>query len=43
MSSTEAAEGGDLSLALRVDDHETAVQTLTRLGYTIFTENDLSH
>jgi hypothetical protein len=34
---------GHPSLALRVDDHETAVLTLQRQGFTIFTENDLSY
>src|SRR5947199_7666696 len=29
------------SLALHVDNHELAVQTLTTLGFTVFTENDL--
>jgi hypothetical protein len=29
------------SLALHVDNHELAVQTLTRQGFTVFTENDL--
>jgi len=33
---------GRTALALRVDDHEMAVNTLARQGYTIFTENDLS-
>ncbi|HLN28773.1 MAG TPA: acetolactate synthase [Gemmataceae bacterium] len=33
---------GRAALALRVDDHEMAVNTLARQGYTIFTENDLS-
>jgi hypothetical protein len=32
---------GCAALALHVDDHETAVQTLTRRDFTIFTENDL--
>jgi hypothetical protein len=32
---------GRAALALRVDDHETAVQTLSGQGFTIFTENDL--
>jgi hypothetical protein len=30
------------ALAIHVDDHETAVQTLTAQGFTVFTENDLS-
>jgi hypothetical protein len=29
------------SLALHVDNHEQAVQTLTSQGFTVFTENDL--
>jgi hypothetical protein len=29
------------SLALHVDNHEQAVQTLTGQGFTVFTENDL--
>jgi hypothetical protein len=33
---------GHPALALHVDDHETAVNTLARQGFTIFTENDLS-
>jgi hypothetical protein len=32
---------GRAALALHVDDHETAVNTLSRQGFTIFTENDL--
>jgi hypothetical protein len=32
---------GKAALALHVDDHETAVTTLTRQGFTIFTERDL--
>jgi hypothetical protein len=32
---------GRAALALHVEDHETAVQTLARLGFTIFTEKDL--
>src|SRR5919202_6530604 len=32
---------GCAALALHVEDHETAVQTLSRLGFTIFTEKDL--
>jgi hypothetical protein len=31
---------GQPALALRVDDHETAVHTLRRQGFTIFTEKD---
>ncbi len=33
---------GRAALALHVEDHETAVNTLSRQGFTIFTENDLS-
>lgn len=29
-------------LALHVDEHETAVQTMVQQGFTIFTENDLN-
>jgi hypothetical protein len=32
---------GKPAVALRVDEHETAVATLQRQGFTIFTENDL--
>jgi hypothetical protein len=32
---------GKSALALHVEDHETAVQTLARLGFVLFTENDL--
>ncbi|MCS6851819.1 MAG: acetolactate synthase [Gemmataceae bacterium] len=32
---------GRSALALHVEDHETAVQTLDRQGFTIFTEKDL--
>ncbi|MFN4259186.1 MAG: acetolactate synthase [Gemmataceae bacterium] len=32
---------GHAALALNVEDHETAVQTLIRQGFTILTENDL--
>jgi hypothetical protein len=32
---------GRAAVALRVDDHETAVATLQRHGCTIFTESDL--
>ena len=32
---------GSAALALHVADHEAAVTTLTRQGFTIFTENDL--
>jgi hypothetical protein len=32
---------GRAALALHVEDHETAVNTLARLGFTIFTEKDL--
>jgi hypothetical protein len=30
------------ALALHVEDHENAVQTLTRQGFVLFTENDLN-
>jgi hypothetical protein len=33
---------GKAALALHVDDHETATQTLTRQGFTIVTENDFN-
>jgi hypothetical protein len=33
---------GQSALALHVDDHETAVFTLQKQGFTVFTENDLS-
>jgi hypothetical protein len=33
---------GRSAIALHVDDHETAVQTLTRQGFTILTETDLT-
>ncbi len=33
---------GHSALALHVEDHETAAQTLDRLGFTLFTENDLN-
>ncbi|MBY0523833.1 MAG: acetolactate synthase [Gemmataceae bacterium] len=32
---------GRAALAIHVDDHETAVQTMTAQGFTVFTENDL--
>jgi hypothetical protein len=32
---------GKAALALHVEDHETAVNTLTGLGFTLFTETDL--
>jgi len=32
---------GNAALALHVEDHETAVQTLERLGFTVYTEKDL--
>jgi hypothetical protein len=32
---------GSAALALHVEDHETAAQTLQRLGFTLFSENDL--
>jgi hypothetical protein len=34
---------GHPALALHVHDHETAVNTLQRDGFTIFTENELSY
>jgi hypothetical protein len=34
---------GRAALALHVEDHEIAVNTLTRQGFTVFTENDLSY
>src|SRR3954452_6632329 len=33
---------GCAAVALHVEDHETAVTTLTRLGFVIYTENDLA-
>lgn len=33
---------GRAALAIHVDDHETAVQTLRDKGFTVFTENDLN-
>ena len=33
---------GRAALALHVEDHETAVNTLSRQGFTLFTENDLT-
>lgn len=33
---------GRAAIAIHVDDHETAVQTLAAKGFTIFTENDLN-
>jgi hypothetical protein len=33
---------GQPALALHVDDHETAVNTLIRQGFTIYTENDFN-
>jgi hypothetical protein len=33
---------GRRAVALHVEDHETAVATLTARGFTLFTENDLS-
>jgi len=33
---------GRAALAFHVDDHETAVGTLSGQGFTIFTENDLA-
>ncbi len=32
---------GRAAVALHVEDHETAASTLSRLGFTLFTENDL--
>jgi hypothetical protein len=32
---------GKAALALHVEDHETAADTLSRLGFTLFTEKDL--
>lgn len=32
---------GNTAVALHVEDHETAATTLSNLGFTIFTENDL--
>jgi hypothetical protein len=34
---------GRAALALHVEDHETAAQTLTRMGFVLFTEKDLHH
>jgi hypothetical protein len=31
------------SLAIHVDNHELAAQTLSAKGFTVFTENDLAH
>lgn len=33
---------GNTAVALHVEDHETAANTLSNLGFTIYTENDLS-
>jgi hypothetical protein len=33
---------GRAALALHVSDHETAVNTLTRRGFVLYTENDLT-
>jgi hypothetical protein len=33
---------GSTALALHVEDHENAVNTLAKQGFTIFTENDLN-
>src|SRR5439155_2681304 len=33
---------GHSALALHVEDHETAAQTLERMGFTLYTEKDLS-
>ncbi len=32
---------GQAAVALHVEDHETAASMLTKLGFTLFTENDL--
>jgi hypothetical protein len=32
---------GRAAVALHVEDHETAASTMTRMGFTLFTENDL--
>ena len=32
---------GRAAVALHVEDHETAANTLSRMGFTLFTENDL--
>jgi hypothetical protein len=32
---------GKAALALHVDDHENAINTLSNLGFTLFTEGDL--
>ena len=32
---------GCAAVALHVEDHETAAATLSRLGFTLFTESDL--
>jgi hypothetical protein len=33
---------GSSALAMHVEDHEQAVSTLTRMGFTVYTENDLT-
>jgi hypothetical protein len=33
---------GHAALALHVDDHETAAQTLSNMGFVLFTENDFN-
>ena len=33
---------GNAAVALHVEDHETAVSTLTRMGFVLFTEKDLN-
>jgi hypothetical protein len=33
---------GHTALAIHVDDHETAVSTLTDMGFTLYTESDLT-
>jgi hypothetical protein len=33
---------GRAALALHVEDHETAVNTLSRQGFIVLTENDLN-
>lgn len=35
-------EEGSTALAIHVDDHETAASTLNDLGFTLYTENDLT-
>ena len=33
---------GNTALAIHVDDHETAAATLNDLGFTLYTEGDLT-